>query len=457
MISTKKVLIIGGGFSGMMIAVNLLMEDTNVLITIVNDTYKPALGAAYSTKNNVHLLNVPAGKMSAFANKPSDFIDWLKSKKEYAYLLTDTIENEFIPRTIYGTYLAEIVEKYKSHPKINWINGTACDIKITNQGYDVVLKNNDTYSGDFLILASGNILPSNPPIKNESFYSSKNYFRNPWNDSFLYKMNRNKPVLIIGTGLTMIDCVLSLKSIQFKEKIYAISPRGYIPKPHSKAEVYPDFYAEIKDQSLLVILKAVRKHIKIAEDTGIPWQSVIDSLRPYVQNIWKSFTDKEKQQFISHVRHIWGVARHRLPQHIHSEIEDLIKTGQLEIIGGRINNIIETIENELDVEVLLRKQKSYKTIKASCAINCTGPQTNYETIENELYKNLIRKKIILPDTNRLGIKATISYEVLKSENTVHKNMYAIGSLLRGVLWETTAVPELKQQAYCIAQQIKSAN
>jgi uncharacterized NAD(P)/FAD-binding protein YdhS len=265
MISTKKVLIIGGGFSGMMIAVNLLMEDTNVLITIVNDTYEPALGAAYSTKNNVHLLNVPAGKMSAFANKPSDFIDWLKSKKEYAYLLTDTIENEFIPRTIYGTYLAEIVEKYKSHPKINWIDGTACDIKITNQGYDVVLKNNDTYSGDFLILASGNILPSNPPIKNESFYSSKNYFRNPWNDSFLNKMNRNKPVLIIGTGLTMIDCVLSLKSIQFKEKVYAISPRGYIPKPHSKAEVYPDFYAEIKDQSLLTILKAVRRHIKIAE------------------------------------------------------------------------------------------------------------------------------------------------------------------------------------------------
>jgi uncharacterized NAD(P)/FAD-binding protein YdhS len=106
---------------------------------------------------------------------------------------------------------------------------------------------------------------------------------------------------------------------------------------------------------------------------------------------------------------------------------------------------------------LLRKQKSNKTIKASCAINCTGPQTNYEAIENELYKNLIRKKILLPDTNRLGIKATISYEVLKSENTVHKNMYAIGSLIRGVLWETTAVPELKQQAYCIAQQIKLAN
>lgn len=457
MISTKKVLIIGGGFSGMMTAINLIKEEADVLITIINDTYEPSLGAAYSTTNFVHLLNVPAGKMSAFANNPSDFIDWLKSKEEYNHLITDSIENEFIPRAIYGVYLAEIVEKYKSHPKINWINGTAYDIRITDEGYDVILKNNDCYSGNFLILASGNILPSNPPIKNETFYSSKNYFRNPWNDSFLNKMNRNKPVLIIGTGLTMIDCVLSLKSIQFKEKIYAISPRGYIPRPHTKAEIYPDFYSEIKDQSLLAIFKAVRKHIKKAEDTGIPWQSVIDSLRPHVQEIWKSFSDKEKLQFISHVRHIWGVARHRLPQHIHSEIDDLIKTGQLEIIGGRINNIIETNENELNVEVLLRKQKSYKTIKASCAINCTGPQTNYNTIENELYQNLIQKKIILPDANRLGIKATINYEILKSESTVHKNMYAIGSLLRGVLWETTAVPELKQQAYDIAQQIKSAN
>jgi uncharacterized NAD(P)/FAD-binding protein YdhS len=457
MISTKKVLIIGGGFSGMMIAINLIMNEDDALITIINDTYEPPLGAAYSTKNNVHLLNVPAGKMSAFANKPSDFIDWLKSKKEYRHLLTDSIENEFVSRTIYGAYLTDIFENYKSHPKINWINGTANDINITSEGYDIILKNNERYSGNILILASGNMLPSNPPIKNETFYYSKNYFRNPWNDSFLNTISRNKPILIIGTGLTMIDCLLSLKSIQFKEKIYAISPRGYIPKSHTKVELYPDFYSEIKGHTLLTIFKTVRKHIKIAEEKNIPWQSVIDSLRPYVQDIWKSFADKEKLQFISHVRHIWGVARHRLPQHIHSEIEQLIKTGQLEIIGGRINNIIETNDNELNVEILLRKQKNNKTIKASCAINCTGPQTNYNEIENELYQNLIRKKIILPDTNRLGIKATTNYEVLKSENTAYKNMYAIGSLLRGVLWETTAIPELKQQAYDIAQQIKSDN
>jgi uncharacterized NAD(P)/FAD-binding protein YdhS len=218
---------------------------------------------------------------------------------------------------------------------------------------------------------------------------------------------------------------------------------------------YDNFYPEIKEQSLLSIFKTVRKHIKIAEKKNIPWQAVIDSLRPYVQDIWSSFSDKDKQQFISHVRHIWGVARHRLPAHVYNEIQQLIQNGQLEIIGGRINNITEIKDDDLLVDIQLRKQKNSHTQNVSRVINCTGPQTNYNQIESDLFLNLISKKIIVPDTNRLGIKATKNYKVMSENQFAHENIFTIGSLLRGVIWETTAVPELKQQAFEIAQQIKS--
>lgn len=448
----KTIAIIGGGFSGTLIAIHLLNGSKNVSVKLINCNYNAPLGPAYSTKQIEHLLNVPAGKMSAFPDQPGHFINWLKKQSAFKHLITDTIEQEFIPRLIYGFYLNDITKEDFSNKQFERITAKAINVNLANKEYEIILDNHSSIQAEQLVLAVGNFLPANPKIKNVAFFGSRNYFQNPWTTDYLENLSSNNPILLIGSGLTMVDCVLSLKKNNFAGKIVAVSPRGYSPESHIKTSTYPDFYIEIENKELSELFKIIRRHITIAKEKNMHWQSVIDAVRPYVQKIWISLSQKDRQQFVSHLRHIWGVARHRLPKKIYDIIDDLKEKGQLEIIGGRLQNIIQQ-NNIINVDILLRKNISIRTIQVARVVNCTGPQENYAELNDELIKNLLDKKLITTNKLNIGIQALPDGRVLNAEGEVSKKIYTIGSSLRAVLWETTAIPELRVQASAIAKQI----
>ncbi|HXP52571.1 MAG TPA: FAD/NAD(P)-binding protein, partial [Bacteroidia bacterium] len=78
---SQHIAIIGGGFCGIMTAVHLLENALSpVKITLINSGYPFAKGVAYSAYSDSHLLNIVAGKMSAYTDKPTDFVDWVHVK-----------------------------------------------------------------------------------------------------------------------------------------------------------------------------------------------------------------------------------------------------------------------------------------------------------------------------------------------------------------------------------------
>ncbi len=444
----KTIAIIGGGWSGMLTAIQLLEKSKNIHVKVIHSEQSIGLGSAYSTTDEAHLLNVPAGKMSAFQKNPSHFIDWLKNNG-YS---SENIEAQFFPRYIYGKYITELVDYHKKNKLLEFIHAKAIDITKQESAYRVLLSNSNSIRADKIVLALGNFLPANPKSKSTSFHLSSSYFQNPWHTGYLKNLDLNKDVLIIGTGLTMIDSVLSLKKNGLKGKIFVVSPRGYTSAAHSKQITYPNFYHELKGKSLLEIFQIVRRHLKFAETKNSSWQGVIDSLRPHSQQIWIALSKKEKQQFISHIRHIWGIARHRLPLTTYNEITILKKKEQLEIIGGRIIDMQEKNGN-VSIAINLRKNSAIRELVVSRVINCTGPQNNYAELTDELVQRLLSKKMILADDLKMGIKTTLNGNVLEKDEHISSDIFAIGSLLRGVLWETTAVPEIRVQAENIAMQI----
>lgn len=444
----KTIVIIGGGFSGTLTAIQLLEKSKTVQIKVINTEHPVAKGIAYGTLSSEHLLNVMAGRMSPFPNDADHFINWLRAKN---YPLSN-LETAFLPRMVYGEYLEELLSKHRTNKQLELIDAKAVDIQKKENKYSVLLNNGNSVIADKIVLAMGNFLPANPKIKDPEFFKSKNYFQNPWEMSCIKEMPPDKAVLILGTGLTMVDCVLSLKKQGFKGKIYVVSPRGYIPVSHIKHYVYPDFYEELKDKSLLEILRSVRKHLKDAASKNIPWQTVIDSIRTHIQKIWIGLPKKEKQQFISHLRHIWGLARHRVPEEAYTQFMDLKEKGQIEVIGGRIIEMQEK-NSTITASIQLRRSKTKRDLVVSRVINCTGPQLNFSEIKDELVQNLLSKKVILADELRMGLQSTPTGQVIQKDNTVSPDIYAIGSLLRGVLWETTAVPDISVEAECIARQI----
>jgi len=450
----KKIGIIGGGFSGTMTAVQLIEKSTTPCeIILINERETLNKGVAYNSYSDKHLLNVITGKMSAYPDNSDHFLDWVMQKDEFKNKDKTLIANSFLPRCIYGKYLCAIWEKAKKNAKLKQIKITiidsfVVDLDVSEEAVFLWLDNNQKMNIDDCVITTGNHIPRNPKIKNMGFYNSPKYFQNPWKVESVKDINDNLPVLIIGNGLTMVDTVLGLLEQGFKGEIYSISPNGYNILPHRhNGFKYSKLVEELRDDmSIYELFKLINKHIKTVREYGVSAEPIIDSLRPHTQKIWQSFSDREKSLFMSRLRHLWGVARHRIPLQTHDKIQQLRIDGKLHIYSGKIIDITESNESVI-VQYLEKKVNEVKEIKTSRIINCTGPETDLMNLDKSFLKNCLLKGFLTQDKLRLGIKAnTKTFQIVNSDGKPHTNLYTIGSNLKGELWESTAINELREQS-----------
>jgi len=461
----KKIGIIGGGFSGTMLATQLI-EKSNAPLEIVIITKKENFikGIAYNPYSQKHLLNVITSKMSAFPHEPNHFLDWVMQKPDFSKKDKTLVANSFLPRYLYGEYLTDIWKATEKHAKsknstITFFDNEVTDLNLRNEEIVLTLDNNLEVITNQCVIATGNNLPGNPSIKNTNFYNSKNYYQNPWSVDSVKNINSNLPVLIIGNGLTMVDTVFGLIEQNFKGEIYSFSPNGFNILPHRNIGLkYTKLAEELKENMRLHdLVKLVNKHIKISKKSGMSAEPIIDSLRPYSQKIWQSFSDEEKKLFMSRLRHLWGVARHRFPVHIHKQIQQLHVEGRLHICAGKITDIYET-NDFITVEYVDKSEKRNKKINVSRVINCTGPETNLMNLDKHFLKKCYQKGILKQDQLKLGISTdTTTFRVINAEGKPHLNLFTLGPNLKGELWESTAVNEIREQAEKLAELLNSKN
>jgi uncharacterized NAD(P)/FAD-binding protein YdhS len=459
----KKVGIIGGGFSGALTAVHLINKTKYPLkIIVINEDQAIAKGIAYQPYSNKHLLNVITSKMSAFVNEPDHFLEWVMKQKSYKDKDRTLLANSFLPRIIYGEYLNDIWEQALKlavikNIDVSIINSSVAEIDTANEGIQLKLANANTFTVGQCIIATGNQLPRNPEIENSNFYNHTNYYQNPWAIESVQNTTNQFPILIIGNGLTMVDTLLGLQEHGYNGEIFSISPNGFNILPHRHNGLkYTKLVEELKeDIRLYDLVKLVNKHINIVREVGATAEPVIDSLRPYTQSIWKSFTESEKQQFMSRLRHLWGVARHRIPIHTHDKIQQLRIDHKLHIKSGKLINLSAN-EESITATYYDKKEKVVKQINVSRIINCTGPESDFTKLDNNFLKKSIEKGIIIQDNLKLGLHTdTDTFQVFNAAGKRHANLYTLGANLRGELWESTAVNELRGQTEKLAEMLLS--
>lgn len=461
-IRMKKYGIIGAGFTGTMTAVHLInhsIEPCEIILINENATFNR--GIAYNPYSHKHLLNVIAGKMSAYSDRPEHFLEWLMQKETFKNKEKTLIANSFLSRRIYGEYLCSIWKEATKvaeakQIKLILIENFVIDLDVSNSIY-LSFENGLKLSIDYCVIATGNHIPRNPKIKNMSFYDSPKYYQNPWKIESVKGTKNKLPVLIIGNGLTMVDSILGLLEQGFKGEIYSISPNGFNILPHRHNGLkYSKLVEELKeDFNIYELFQLVNKHIKIHRDYDVSADPVIDSLRPHTQKIWKSFSDKEKELFMSRLRHLWGVARHRIPLHSHNKIQQLRIDGKLHIISGKIIDIIESVDFAT-AEYFDKKNNEVRKINVSQVINCTGPETELINLDRSFLKKCLLKGILQQDKLKLGIKTdTDSFQVINFDGKPHTNLFTIGVNLKGELWESTAINELRVQAEELAKKLRN--
>src|SRR5271154_51744 len=112
--NNRTVVIAGGGASGALTAANLLMRAPGTRVIVLEPAERLGRGMAYSTTCPLHLLNVPAQKMSAFPDDPGHFLRWLHGNGFGHFDGTS-----FVPRMIYGDYLEATLEAARNNADSN--------------------------------------------------------------------------------------------------------------------------------------------------------------------------------------------------------------------------------------------------------------------------------------------------------------------------------------------------
>ena len=463
----NKIGIIGGGFSGLMVAYHLIINSKSpITIHIIDENFKNGKGIAYSCSSSELILNVTAGKMSAINSNPDHFLNWVSKHTNYLNTEKKLLKNAFLPRNLYGQYLESIWNEINTVAinkkiTIEVLKKNAFDLDRINNEFKVTFSDERTEIYSSCIIATGNQPPQNPTVFNHEILQNEIYHKNPWDKNIYNKINNNLPILIIGNGLSMVDTVIELKNKGFNNKIFSLSPHGYNILPHrSNGVLYEDIkidYKNLNNISLLNVLKLINFHRKRLRTLGVSAESVIDAIRPFSQEIWRKFTNNEKRIFLNRLRHFWGVARHRLPIQIHDKIQNYRIKNELEIIAGKL--IDAKVINDV-IKVLYSNRITNKNSELTVGkiINCTGPEMNYSKCNNKLLINCLRKGYIQQDDLNLGINIDItSFQVKGHNNQIVKNLYTLGSSLRGELWETTSVTDIKNQAESIANIILKNN
>ena len=453
---TKLIAIIGGGFCGMMTAVYLLRSARPVNIVLINEGYPFGRGVAYSAHTEKYLLNVRAINMSAFEEEKYHFVQWLSHHPAYAHIPGNILHNVYAPRKIYGDYLNDVWQKALSekHSLANISVLPHKAINITEQGgvLSIHLDNNDTITAAYVVLATGNTAPGHIFLQNSQFLQSPKYYANPWKEESVKHVHDLKSILIAGNGLTMVDTVQGLLENGFKGTVYTISPNGYKLIPHKyNLMVYDKIAQELPENiSLKELFVLIRAHAKALTKVGIGAQLVIDALRPFTQQLWQNFSLEEKKYFIRKLSHAWAILRHRLPLHIHEMMQLLRLQNRLIPIKGKIKDIIEK-NGRVTVAYFDATKKRESILKVGRVINCTGPENDIRHSANELLRNLSAANIIMPDELSLGINADAGTgAIINNKGEKSERIFTTGSNLKGILWENTAVPDIRSHTKKVA-------
>lgn len=440
------VLVVGGGFSGLMAATHLLRAlppDRSVLL--YERAHPPGLGLAYGTPNPDHLLNLRATQMSADPERPQDFADWLARTAFDAAEragIRGTPAGTFAARGLYGRYLSEHLTRLEAGAgaRLRVVRGNLCDLEPRAGGLVAHAADGTRRPVSAAILAMGN-LPG--PVAAQSRHQ-----RDPWDAGALTDLDPARDVLIVGTGLTMMDAVATLRRQGFGGRIVAVSRRGLVPKPHAPvpAGPRPCFDAATR-ASVRKLLAWGRAEIADAHRAGTDWRSVIDALRPITNELWTGLPRAEQARFLRHLRPYWDVHRHRTAPPAADTIAQEIARGTLVLRAGRIRAVADDADGAV-VTIQPRGGGDAHAFAVQTILDATGFSRFAET-RDPLVRNLLARGLVRPGPFGLGLDATPEGRLRGTDAP----LWAMGPLLRGILWECIAVPDIRDASVGLAATI----
>ena len=444
----RPIAVIGAGFSGTIATLHLLRRlPPDQPILLCERAPEFARGVAYGTANANHLLNVRASNMSALADEPTHFADWLKRRMatEPEGLL-ETDAGQFASRGVYGQYLRSLLDfalrETAGHAQLRLLPDDVTDVMAAaGGGYRLVCASGQNIDVAGIVLAVGNLPPEE--------HADPRICANPWGEKAWRRLSGTDPLLIVGTGLTMVDLAISIRRQGFAGPIIAMSRGGKLPTRHASVPSWPTPQFTLAEQQSLTLLTArLREEVFAAAEQGVDWRAVIDSMRPITAQLWRRLPLAERHRFLRHARRHWDVLRHRMAPPHADQIAAMQRDGTLQVLAGRISQITPSDEG-VQVQYTKRGETTAHTVRVQRVIMANGLDHIGRT-RDPLMQQLQERGLIRLDAQGMGLDVTDGLNVIDQNGVPSQRIWALGPIVRGVFWECVAVPDIRVQASHVA-------
>lgn len=446
------IVIVGAGFSGTVLAVNLLRRPGTNPAEIILVERGPAMnrGVAYAARDIPYLLNVPAGRLSADSADAHQFLNFARA------LLPEADAEDFLPRSLYGDYLEDLLGRAEreSAPQVRLerIRDEVLDLKpFAPRGIEVRFAQRPPMHAARVVLAVGNPPATRLPwLENLSGHPAVR--ENPWD--LPQDVREHHSVLIVGNGLTMADAALALSwDPQRVPKLHTISRRGLVPQTqtpfHSSSTCGKDEELLAKSHSIRSLLKASRDLARKVENAGGDWREAVTFIRTLAPQIWRRLPAPEQARFVRHLQAQWDTHRHRLPPQLAQRLAQMRSSGKLQVNAGRVLRVAEE-GKRLRVDWRRRGKRESSSLSVDYLINATGPDYALAKTREPLLQSLQSQGLIASDALGLGIRTDASGACVNARGARNENIYYLGPMLRADHWEATAATELRGHAERLA-------
>jgi uncharacterized NAD(P)/FAD-binding protein YdhS len=419
-----RIAIIGGGFSGAMLAARL--AECGVASVLIDRTGSFGPGLAYSTPFEGHLLNVRANRMSAVEGRPDNFVDWLRASAGWR-----ADPDGFAPRRYFGEYLQHRLNAVRlAHPgRIELVTGEATAVEPDG----VRLAGGRRIAARAVVLATGN------PAPKIARSGARRIIPDPWAAGALDKIGPQDEVIILGSGLTMVDMVLWLDANGRTGRIRVLSRRGLTPRAHGE---HHDTPAPPTDRLLKAPPSAqLAEARRLAGETG-SWRSVMEGLRPRTAQLWIEADPKTRARWLRHLRPWWDVHRHRIPPEIDAAMDRLKAAGRLDVLAGRVDHI-DAEADSVTVHWRPRDGSQQPPLTAGWLIDCTGP--GHAAAQTPVTAALLAEGRVRLESLGLGLDVATDGRAIRADGTPDDRLFVLGPPAFASFWETTAVPDIRKR------------
>lgn len=423
------VAIVGGGFSGAMVAVNLARLAGLECSVRTFEPGELGRGAAYGTRCPAHLLNTRAAAMSAFADDPAHFVRWLGGRAS---------PEAFVARGLYGDYVAELAARAFERPRFARIRERVVSITRSGSQYALRTASGATFAARAVVLATGNAPPDDAALP-AAVVGHAGYVADPWR--FDYGTAAGD-VLVIGSGLTALDVLLALEAAGHRGNLFVVSRRGRFPETHARGVLPPDVTPVLETADARALLRSFRCRIRDARARGVDWRSVVDAVRPECETLWKHLAPKERRRFDRHLRCRWERHRHRAPLQTDAVRLRYLAAGRLAVYAGYVAAAAEGF-------VTIGTVRGTHVVRPRWIVNCTGPGRR-RVFGDPLLGQMLADDLATPEPLGLGIRVDAGLGVVGRRGDRVPGLWAVGPLARGSRFEATAVPELRTMAQEVA-------